>query len=182
MAGKECTTTQPGDFSNDRFERSLAKARAALRRSKEASAAAQTAQTHHDKKWQERQLAELKEVKESRRQTRQRMAEVHKVWMGIFSPLKAKATETLARKAPAKKQAPLRPPRPKVVPIGDMNELKRRKSLTQAQAAAELGLNSNRQVRYLLHDGKLTKTAKGRVAVDDKFEEQSRLRHSARPK
>ena len=95
--------------------------------------------------------------------------------------IEAKATETLARKTPAKKQAPLRPPRPKVVPIGDLNVLKKMKSLSQVQAAAELGLNSTRQVRNLEHDGKLTKTAKGRVAVDDKFEEQSRLRHSARP-
>ena len=89
--------------------------------------------------------------------------------------------EVKAKKSPAKKQAPLRPSRPKVVPIGNLNELKRRKSLSQAQAAAELDY-STRKVRYLLRDGKLTKTAKGRVAVDDKFEEQLHLRHSARPK
>ncbi len=100
MAAKESTTTQPGDSLNDQFERRLAAGREALRRSKEASAAAQTAQTHHDKKWQERQLEELKEVKESRRQTRERMAEVHKVWMATFSPLEAKATEAPADNQP----------------------------------------------------------------------------------
>ena len=89
---KESTTTQPGDFLND-IDKKIAEGLAALRRSKEASAAAQTAQTHHDKKWQERQLEELKEVKESRRQTREHMAEIHKVWMGVFSRLEAEAME-----------------------------------------------------------------------------------------
>lgn len=36
MAGKKSTTTQPGDFSTDQFERRLAEGRAALRRSEEA--------------------------------------------------------------------------------------------------------------------------------------------------
>lgn len=87
----------------------------------------------------------------------------------------------LTRVRPPKKQAAPRPPRQKVVPIGDLNELKRKKSLRQTQAAAELDY-SDRQVRNFLHDGKLTKTAKGRVAVDNKFEEQFHLRHSAQPK
>ena len=102
MDGKNSTTTLDG------FERALAKGREALRRSKEASAAAQTAQTHHDKKWQERQLEELKEVKESRRQTRERMADVHKVWMGIFSRLEAEGTDSAKELRRSSVQAKLR--------------------------------------------------------------------------
>lgn len=100
----------------------------------------------------------------------------------FFAHLEAEAiTVKKSEESPAKKQAPPRPPRPKVVPTGDLDLLKRMKSLRQVQAAAELDY-STRQVRNLLRDGKLTRTAKGRVAVDDKFQKQIRLRHSAPPK
>ncbi len=91
----------------------------------------------------------------------------------------AEATEGRVRKSPAKKQAPLRPPRPKVVPIGDLDELRKWKSLSQVQAAAALGLTSSRQIRGLVEKRKLTRNRKRRIVVDKKFEAEFNERHTA---
>ncbi len=98
------------------------------------------------------------------------------------SQLEAEATESLARKTPAKKQAPLRPPRPKVVPIGDLDELRKWKSLSQVQAATELGFSSARHIRRLVKKRKLTRNRKRRIVVDKKFEVEFIERHTATKK
>jgi len=49
-------------------------------------------------------------------------------------------------------------------------------SLSQTQAAAELGC-TDRTIRSRLKSGKLTKTASGRIVVDQKFTAQFDERH-----
>lgn len=61
-------------------------------------------------------------------------------------------------------------------PVPDLDELKRRKSLTQEDAAKAFGVVS-RTIRNWISAGKLAKTAKGRIAVDQKFEDLFKKHH-----
>jgi len=61
--------------------------------------------------------------------------------------------------------------------IGDLNQLRKRGSLHQAQAALELGCGP-RNIRKMVSEQKLTKTGRGRILVDEKFSNEHRLRYS----
>lgn len=61
--------------------------------------------------------------------------------------------------------------------IRDLDALMMQKSLRQSQAAAALDI-STRTIYSLLKNGKLRKSARGRIACDQKFVEQFNLRHS----
>jgi hypothetical protein len=62
-------------------------------------------------------------------------------------------------------------------PIGDLEELRKRGSLSQKQAATELAC-SDRNIRAMVTNGKLTKSGKGRIVVDEKFCARHKLTHS----
>jgi hypothetical protein len=64
-------------------------------------------------------------------------------------------------------------PRPVLPP----EEWKKRKSLSQPEAASALVVSA-RQVRNLVKEKKLTRTSRGRIAVDENFEREYAARHS----
>ena len=94
MDGKKSAAPQPGDFSND-IDKTIAKGLAALRRSEEARARAKLTEEQN----REFLTQFHKDLEERRIQSREFRAEIHKVTMGIFSRLKAGATEAPAAKA-----------------------------------------------------------------------------------
>jgi hypothetical protein len=59
----------------------------------------------------------------------------------------------------------------------DLDTLLRLKSVSQSQAAEAFGISS-RAIRNLLRNNKLIKTARGRIACDQKFADQFNERHS----
>jgi hypothetical protein len=61
--------------------------------------------------------------------------------------------------------------------IRDLDTLLKLKSVSQSQAAEAFGISS-RAIRDLLRNNKLTKTARGRIACDQKFVDQFNARHS----
>ena len=61
--------------------------------------------------------------------------------------------------------------------IRDLAALVKLKSVSQSQAAEAFGISS-RAIRDLARNNKLAKTARGRIACDQKFVEQFNLRHS----
>ena len=62
-------------------------------------------------------------------------------------------------------------------PIRDLEQLRKRGSLRQKQAAAELAC-SDRNIRAMVTSGRLTKSGKGRIIVDDRFCTEYDLMHS----
>jgi hypothetical protein len=62
-------------------------------------------------------------------------------------------------------------------PIRNLDALLKQKSLRQSQAAEALDITS-RAIRGLVKNGKLSKSARGRIACDQKFAEQFNQRHS----
>jgi hypothetical protein len=115
MAGKESTTTQPGDSLNDQFERRLAAGRAALRRSEEARAESTEEQNKHG----EFLTQFYKDLEERRIQSRKFRADVHKVWMSVFSRLEAGATEAPVVGNPPPRIPPAGKPRDKGIEARD---------------------------------------------------------------
>jgi len=61
--------------------------------------------------------------------------------------------------------------------VRDLDTLLKLKSVSQSQAAEVFGISS-RAIRDLVRNNKLAKTAKGRIACDQKFVEQFNARHS----
>ncbi len=61
--------------------------------------------------------------------------------------------------------------------IRDLAALAKLKSVSQSQAAEAFGISS-RAIRDLVRNNKLAKTARGRIACDQKFVEQFNARHS----
>jgi hypothetical protein len=59
-----------------------------------------------------------------------------------------------------------------------LEQLRKRPSLSQSEAAAALGYKSTRQIRKLREAHKLTKVAGGRIANDDTFQKLYRKRHN----
>ena len=62
-------------------------------------------------------------------------------------------------------------------PIRDLATLLTLKSVSQVRAGEAFGISS-RAIRDLVRNNKLTKTARGRIACDQKFVDQFNLRHS----
>ncbi len=98
MDGKKATTPQPGDFSNDRFERRLAEGREAIRRSEAARASLRlppaelTEEQNRDGEF----LTQFdKDLEERRIQSREFQAKLHKVAMGVLSRLETEATDAV---------------------------------------------------------------------------------------
>jgi hypothetical protein len=86
--------------------------------------------------------------------------------------------EEMGTTASELRSIPLNPaPAPKgYSPCRNVDELRKRKSLRQVEAAGELGI-STRQVRTLCNGQKLTKTSTGRIVVDGKFIDEFNSRH-----
>ena len=73
--------------------------------------------------------------------------------------------------------SPLRSAAKTTTPIRSLDALLKQKSLRQSQAAEALDITT-RSIRDLIKNGKLSKSAKGRITCDQKFVEQFNQRHS----
>lgn len=73
--------------------------------------------------------------------------------------------------------ASLQTPEKTCAPMRDLDALLKRKSVRQSEAAEALDITP-RAIYDLVKDGKLNKSARGRIACDKKFAEQFHFRHS----
>ena len=98
MDGKKATTPQPGDFSNDRFERGLAEGREAIRQAEavRASLRLPPAELTEEQNRDGEFLTQFdKDLEERRIQSREFRAKLHKVSMGVLSRLETEATDAV---------------------------------------------------------------------------------------